>query len=454
MKNKEIYECEDNDISMYTRANQTPESCQEIFLQKSDADKKLLRQLTTALSKNKSEYFFLIIEIGIYSGPSLIGKPNMVTIKLLNDNDLYDNHECSFNNCSSYKNVFKYRYLPNDARIAVNAWCVNFERQSFCLGSAATTIFNEQGCLKQGEIDLYLWPLTKFNQDITCYGINNMGSKDSKACITIEMPTFELPIVYYRKLDHLGDRRGEFYEYFTQVSDYESKGTNKFTTLKRILNEYNRDPFYNYNDQERFMIYKQRELLKNEPTYLPLFIKSIHWSFIEMMHESHKILKTWAPIDANTALGLLQNECSDKYVRRFAVSKIMKLSNRALSDFMPQLVQALKFESHHSSYLADELLKRALESPRVVGHAYFWALNASLYDKFSFERLYLHYERFLFLCSDYRKELYFQTKINDIVADTSSLSLRSPGMNKKQLAEILKNYINGEIKKVSIFDQT
>ena len=90
------------------------------------------------------------------------------------------------------------------------------------------------------------------------------------------------------------------------------------------------------------------------------------------MHEAHEILDKWAPIDANTALSLLQNECSDKKVRKFAVKKIMTLSNRGLSNFMPQLVQALKFESHHSSYLADELLKRALESPRVVGHAYFW----------------------------------------------------------------------------------
>lgn len=127
-------------------------------------------------------------------------------------------------------------------------------------------------------------------------------------------------------------------------------------------------------------------------------------------------------------------------VRKFAVSKIMQLPNRSLSDFMPQLVQALKSEPHHSSFLADELLKRALESPRVVGHAYFWALNASLYDKFSFERLYLHYERFLFLCSDYRKELYFQTKINEIIVNTSSLSLRTPKMDKNKLAEILCKY--------------
>ena len=136
---------------------------------------------------------------------------------------------------------------------------------------------------------------------------------------------------------------------------------------------------------------------------------------------------------------------SNKVIRYHAVSKINTLSNRALADLMPQLVQALKSEPHHSSYLGEVLLSRSLSSPRVVGHSYFWAINASLYDKYSFERLYLHYERFLFLCTDYRKELYSQFKINDIIVDTSSKSLRSEGINKDELWKILWKELNHNI---------
>ena len=45
---------------------------------------------------------------------------------------------------------------------------------------------------------------------------------------------------------------------------------------------------------------------------------------------------------------------------------------------MPQLVQALKYELFHNSPLAEFLLEKALSNTRVVGHAFFWALKASL----------------------------------------------------------------------------
>ena len=159
----------------------------------------------------------------------------------------------------------------------------------------------------------------------------------------------------------------------------------------------------------------------------------------------------WSTIDPNTALGYLLPKSSNnvtmsnKAIRYHAVSIINKLSNRALADLMPQLVQALKSEPFHSSYLSEVLLSRSLASPRVVGHAYFWAINASLYDKHSFERLYLHYERFLFLCTDYRKELYSQFKMNDIIVDTSSKSLRSEGINRDELCVLLLEELNHNI---------
>ena len=37
--------------------------------------------------------------------------------------------------------------------------------------------------------------------------------------------------------------------------------------------------------------------------------------------------------------------------------------------------QALKFESHHNSYLARFLLRRALRARLVIGHQLFWLLK-------------------------------------------------------------------------------
>lgn len=198
--------------------------------------------------------------------------------------------------------------MPFDARIAINVYCVNCDYEAFVLGSAATTCFNEMGYFKQGPIDLYLWPLQKFKEDIICFASNHIGDKSTRACITLNLKSFMYPLKYERKIEHLGAISEEYFDYFNRVIDDEESKDNKFTNLKKILIKYHRDPFYNSDDDERFMIFKERELLKNEPTYLPLFIKSIHWSFIELMTEAHKILNTWAKLEANTALSLLQSE--------------------------------------------------------------------------------------------------------------------------------------------------
>jgi len=116
-----------------------------------------------------------------------------------------------------------------------------------------------------------------------------------------------------------------------------------------------------------------------------------------MRNQALKSLLNWATIQDSHALSLLQHEIADSVVRKFAVDKLRKISNRLFANYIPQLVQALKFEAHHDSELSNMLLIRSLNSPRIVGHAYYWALNASLHDIYSFERLYLQYERFLFL---------------------------------------------------------
>lgn len=156
-----------------------------------------------------------------------------------------------------------------------------------------------------------------------------------------------------------------------------------------------------------------------------------------MRNQALKSLLNWANIPNAHALSLLQHEISDSVVRKFAVDKLSKCSNRLLANYMPQLVQALKFEAHHYSELGQMLLTRSLKSPRIVGHAYFWALNASLYDLYSFERLYLHYERLLFLGPHFRNDLYLQSQVNDEIIHTNHLASTKEGMTDKDLMNLL-----------------
>lgn len=64
-------------------------------------------------------------------------------------------------------------------------------------------------------------------------------------------------------------------------------------------------------------------------------------------------------------------------VRAQAVMWMDKMSNDDLTDFLPQLLQALKHDTYEASYLSMFLLKRSLDSPRVAHHLY-WSLVHSL----------------------------------------------------------------------------
>ncbi|PNJ04212.1 PIK3C2B isoform 1 [Pongo abelii] len=79
----------------------------------------------------------------------------------------------------------------------------------------------------------------------------------------------------------------------------------------------------------------------------------------------------------------------DQEVRRMAVQWIGSLSDAELLDYLPQLVQALKYECYLDSPLVRFLLKRAVSDLRVT-HYFFWLLKDGLKDsQFSIRYQYL-----------------------------------------------------------------
>uniref|UniRef100_A0A8V5FX64 Uncharacterized protein n=1 Tax=Melopsittacus undulatus TaxID=13146 RepID=A0A8V5FX64_MELUD len=102
---------------------------------------------------------------------------------------------------------------------------------------------------------------------------------------------------------------------------------------------------------------------------------------------------------------------ADQEVRNTAVNWIETLSDDELTDFLPQFVQALKYETYLDSALVRFLLARALGSIRVA-HYLYWLLKDTLYDtKFG-----VRYEQilgaFLSVCGKrLREELEKQTKL-------------------------------------------
>ena len=64
-------------------------------------------------------------------------------------------------------------------------------------------------------------------------------------------------------------------------------------------------------------------------------------------------------------------------------------------DYLPQLVQSLKYEVYHDSPLANFLLKLAIKYPLRIGHQFFWSLKAEMYNPNVQQRFGIYLEIFL-----------------------------------------------------------
>ena len=74
----------------------------------------------------------------------------------------------------------------------------------------------------------------------------------------------------------------------------------------------------------------------------------------------------------------------------------------------PVTWQALKYEARHDSALARFLLRRALCSPHVLGHQFFWSLRAEMHLPDVSERFGLLLEEYLRCCGPHAAELSLQ----------------------------------------------
>ncbi|XP_075996874.1 phosphatidylinositol 4-phosphate 3-kinase C2 domain-containing subunit alpha [Genypterus blacodes] len=118
---------------------------------------------------------------------------------------------------------------------------------------------------------------------------------------------------------------------------------------------------------------------KDHPSSLPKVLASApSWDWASMAR-IHSLLHHWPPLPPVTALELLDSKFADTEVRTVAVSWIAKSSDDELADYLPQLVQALKFECHLKNALVLFLLSRALGNINIA-HYLYWLLRDAVQD--------------------------------------------------------------------------
>nr|XP_021330104.1 phosphatidylinositol 4-phosphate 3-kinase C2 domain-containing subunit alpha isoform X3 [Danio rerio]XP_021330105.1 phosphatidylinositol 4-phosphate 3-kinase C2 domain-containing subunit alpha isoform X3 [Danio rerio] len=162
---------------------------------------------------------------------------------------------------------------------------------------------------------------------------------------------------------------------------------------------------------DRQLLWDQRYYCREYEYSLPKILASApSWDW-GSMGEIHALLHHWPALSPVSALELLESKFADTEVRKVAVSWIQSSSDDELADYLPQLVQAVKFECHLNNALVKFLLSRALGNVNIA-HYLYWLLRDAVQDPAFGQR----YERILcvLLClcgTGLRAELEKQTRL-------------------------------------------
>ncbi|XP_015239976.1 PREDICTED: phosphatidylinositol 4-phosphate 3-kinase C2 domain-containing subunit alpha [Cyprinodon variegatus] len=182
---------------------------------------------------------------------------------------------------------------------------------------------------------------------------------------------------------------------------------------------------------------------RDHPSSLPKVLASApSWDWASMAH-IHSLLHHWPSLPLVTALELLDSKFADTEVRSVAVSWIEKSSDDELADYLPQLVQAIKFECHLNNALVMFMLSRAQGNINIA-HYLYWLLKDAVQDSTWGRRYEQVLGALLCLCgSKLRAELEKQTHLATLLG-TVAERVRQAGGSTRQVAlqEGLENIQN------------
>lgn len=201
---------------------------------------------------------------------------------------------------------------------------------------------------------------------------------------------------------------------FKRFLEIESEHLNKVKQMIDRYPEEDKDPLI----YEPALLFKYRDYVD----VIPAFIKSVNFADPVQVAQCYHFLETNEKaknLKPEEALALLDSQFGDEFIRIYALQRISKLDDYILALYMPQLVQALKYELFHESVLSAFLIERAIKNTSVIGHAFYWSIKASMHSKMSFERYYLILERFLMCCGSFKFRLYNETVVTRALMDVS-----------------------------------
>jgi phosphatidylinositol-4,5-bisphosphate 3-kinase catalytic subunit alpha/beta/delta len=388
--------------------------------------------------------------------------------------------------------------LPREARLGINVFAVSKTQETFLIGSSIKPIFDESGVLRTGRLGISLWPFYRVEQRLACMQ-EFSGSKESFNVLDFrdynhnysqifvqfdsfvsEQPSWSLkdegyyinmfkafknpyrktPLLHKHFFTKIAIRKNLKFDPHGKIipnhrfkpdpKDFEDFNLLKckpqiddLANLEKVLMI---DPLEELSETQKRLLFICRDHYKTIPLALPLFLRSVDWTSSLQTSEAYRLLKIWSKMLPEDALSLFNPEYPDEKIRLYATQIISKMSDDDFVLYMPQLTQALTFETHHFSSLGELLIERALKNPHFVGHAMFWALRSQLFIKATVERFGVILEQFIMLCGSFRDQLLNEIQSVQLFSDLNSKIMYREGFQERQ--KFLKEMIHENLFKV------
>ncbi|GFO42474.1 phosphatidylinositol 4,5-bisphosphate 3-kinase catalytic subunit delta isoform [Plakobranchus ocellatus] len=275
--------------------------------------------------------------------------------------------------------------LPHAARLCFALYTIGTNTKRKDLTSWVNIpVFDFKLRLQRGDRELPLWPQDLLQQPeehcvpLGCVALNSM-SLDA-TFLTINFPDVaNLGSAYlvYPQYDKVLECASQ------SMEEDGMPGSPTMKVTKQQLDQLNQALFHSDQlfEQDKELIWLLRyEVRQTYPNCLAKVLQSVKWNSFRDVAKMTALLQIWAALPVDYALEILDHEYPDHNVRYFAVNCLdAELSDDDVCQYMLQLVQALKFETHLNSHLAKFLLRRALKNQH-LGHKLFWLLRSESHN--------------------------------------------------------------------------
>jgi len=247
------------------------------------------------------------------------------------------------------------------------------------LAHSVSYFFDSDLMLHQGDKLIYMHPISAIrNDDIYIESIFDRNDP----ILVIEFRRFPLEKRIHFPFDRThGINQDELCH--PEAKDFDSLDPGVKYVLGTII--YDKQQHELLMDDEKTLIWDNRLHLTKIPEALPKMLRSVpSWSATDLAH-IYSLLRVWAPLNAIDALQLLLPSYPDSFVRKTVVDWISGQSDDELCDYLPQLLQAFRYEKTLDCPLFWLLMERALKNVRIANSLY-WQLKLNSNDPILEER--------------------------------------------------------------------